>query len=522
MVLASQQPTASAARTRAIRPAAVAGGVLLLTALAVSPTLAALESFWREIHDYRHGYLVAAVVVGWLFNCRSRLNQCVVRPSRPALMAFGAALLCWLVAFNGNSELGQQLLVPPILWLGVFAALGGDAARAVLLPLAFLIFAIPVWDLLVPLLQRMTVIATETSLGAGGVPVIVRGSRISIPEGTFSVVEGCSGKHYLVVCLAVASLAVAGRRLKRWRCVLVLAIAAAVALLGNWFRVIVIVIAGHVTNMRHYLVTVDHVLFGNIVFAGMLAIILGSVIWVTPPPSSRAVAGVDTPAAPLGESRGMQIWPLAAIVLLLSAAAGGAWWGLTRTSARLELPPLPVAAGNWRGPLPPARSWWPHYVGAADERRSAYSSSDGTVETYVNVYARQRQGRELIYFENSLLGPGEWQEVETGSFFSRLLAGRGGQPATVVAIDREGTRWAIAYVYAIGSALTASDVAAQVLYGARATLGDAKAGVVAAAARCDGASCSAAQHLVALFWTDMSPSMLSMLVRAHDRDVDAS
>lgn len=521
MVVTSEGPSLEPTGGWLTAPATVTFGLLALSALAVLPTLQALESFWREIHDYRHGYLIAALAILWIALSRERLNRCVPRPNASAAVALGGLLLGWLIALNANSQLGQQLLVPLILGASVYAALGREAARAVSAPLAFFIFAIPVWDLLVPALQRLTVIATQASLGIGGVPVIVSGSKITIPEGTFLVADGCSGKHYLVVCLALAALAAAVNRLDARKAVLTLVVGAAVAIVGNWVRVIVIVTAGHLTQMRNYLVSVDHLLFGNIVFLVLLAIILAFVRAVAPadaagPGARRASAA----RAAVGNRRALIA--AAGLAVALSATAGAARWSAARTSPVPALAPPPVAAADWRGPLPASRDWRPHFVGFAEERRIAYGSDGGTVEVYVNLYGRQRQGRELIYFENSLLAAGEWRETDSDSLLRRIRSDWAQRPATLEAVDADGNRWALAFLFQVGGTATGSELGAQVLYGAAATLGEPHSGVVAAAARCEAQSCAAGHALLDRFWQAMSPRLRSMVIASRSRDGDST
>jgi transmembrane exosortase EpsH len=48
-----------------------------------------------------------------------------------------------------------------------------------------------------------------------GVPTQVEGHHVTIPSGHFSIVEGCSGKRYLMISLAFATLAAAIEQL-RW------------------------------------------------------------------------------------------------------------------------------------------------------------------------------------------------------------------------------------------------------------------------------------------------------------------
>lgn len=169
--------------------------------------------------------------------------------------------------------------------------------------------------------------------------------------------------------------------------------------------------------------------------------------------------------------------------------------------------PLPIATGDWQGPLPGVSSWTPHYSGAVGERRAAYVSGSGRVEVYVNAYGAQQQGQELIQYSNTLLAPGIWRREWPQT--TRMLAT---QPplAAFEARGEDGSLWLLAYVYDVGGRHTTASALAQIYYGLQSLREPAPSGVVALAVRCD-ADCSAAQALVAIFWDDMSGQMLGML-----------
>src|SRR5688572_4786695 len=173
------------------------------TALALWPTLLSLHQLWVGIFDYQHGYLVAAVSMSWLVLAASKLSSQRPQPSLPGSALLAAVLYAWLIAFNANSVLLHQMLLPVAIWSAVFAATGWDIARKTLAPVAFLYFAVPIWESTLPVLQLFSVVATENLLSLLGVPAKVSEYTVRIPEGTFQIIEGCSGKRYFMVTLAL-------------------------------------------------------------------------------------------------------------------------------------------------------------------------------------------------------------------------------------------------------------------------------------------------------------------------------
>ena len=105
---------------------------------------------------------------------------------RAALPLVAIALLVWAIAYRANSELMQQMLLPGHRDLAVYAAIGAASRAGVwLAPIAYLYFAIPLWEQLLPFLQWLTTTVAETVLGVMGVPTQVEGHHVTIPEGHF-------------------------------------------------------------------------------------------------------------------------------------------------------------------------------------------------------------------------------------------------------------------------------------------------------------------------------------------------
>src|SRR5439155_12783777 len=156
--------------------------------------------------------------------------------------------------------------------LAVWALIGTRVARALAFPLAFLFFAVPFGEFLVPVMIDWTADFTIWALRISGVPVYREGSFFMIPSGMWSVVEACSGLRYLIASLMIGCLfAYISYRspLRRARFV---AAAVVVPLIANWLRAYIIVILAHLTSNR--LATgIDHVIYGWIFFGVVMAIL---------------------------------------------------------------------------------------------------------------------------------------------------------------------------------------------------------------------------------------------------------
>lgn len=483
---------------------------MALSTAALWPSPQSLIHYWHDIADYRHGYLIAVVCVAWI----SRdLWTAVLRAGAPdwrGTLLIIPALFAWLLAQRAGLGIAHQMLWPIVLWLAVAAMAGYGAARRMLPAIVLFYFAIPVWDYGLPLLQRMSIAVSEFLLGVLGIPAQVTDYRVTIPEGAFEIVEGCSGKRYLVVALAVAWLGVAVNNLRGSRAVQLLALAALLALVMNWVRIVIVIYAGHATQMRHYLVANEHQSLGNVMFAVLIVVVvlLGRRLALHPNSDLHGVdADVPRPATGGGVGR---LWP----ALLLVAVPAMEHAGPREGSTPAQFGPLPVGIGRWQGPLPPRAGWVPHYVKPDDDRRVAYAGAGGIVELYANLYGRQFEGRELIQFGNQLVAPETWSALwqQPGDPLEA-----GGRRWTVLRMRGPDDRiWLLARAYFVGERLYSSELGAKLAYGWYSLAGPAPAGILAAASVCEQGNCDNARTLVADFWENMQLPMRALLPDGAD------
>jgi exosortase len=202
--------------------------------------------------------------------------------------------------------------------LAVLTAFGGAVTRLVAIPVLFLYFAVPAWDLLAPPLQSLTLAIVGWLAPAIGIPATVSGTYVLLPDNMrFEVSLACSGSGFLMECLAVAVLVgelVQATVVRRLRLVAAMVI---VAFVTNWIRVLALIAIGYSTAMRHVLVTEYHVLFGYVIFV----LVLSAFVWITvhvrplAPRADAEDAALGAPSRP-GESAFL------AALLGLAAAPG--------------------------------------------------------------------------------------------------------------------------------------------------------------------------------------------------------
>lgn len=465
----------------------VAAGFLLLW-----PTTQQLIVEWEDTDKttYTHGFLIVLITFWLLLRGRDRLPAQGVAPSFFAALLLAGASMAWLIALRSGIQTGEHLLLPAMMWLAIWSALGWRVASLAAFAVAYLYFAIPLWGAVNELLQTATVVAVELLLRLTSVPAYVDGRIVHLSAGTFEVAGGCSGLHFFIVALALASLyGEVHRDTLRTRLKLLM-LALGLALVTNWLRVYFIVLAGYLTDMQHYLVRVEHYRFGWVVFAVAMAaffFIAGKV----PATDRESVPATAHPGSSISRRD-----VLRGIALALMALAIGPLWNAMAPAAAAPLPDaatlLPVNLEGWAGPQTAnASKWRPVFKGADAQRSGEYRSGGRTVEAFTALYARQAQGKELMGYENSVL--------ETGTeIASRTRIEVNGPALELNVTDSAGQQSVLWYAYRIGAMQTHRSIVAQLRYSV-ASLGTRPvSSIVALRSRCEP-DCEAARSTLQEF-----------------------
>ncbi len=167
-------------------------------------------------HDpFSHGYLVipAAGYLAW--TRRKDFESLTPAATFWALPLLALLAFLWLLGNLTNTAVVQQFCLVAMVVGLVWGLLGSSAARALLFPLGFLLFALPLGDRIVPVLQDFTARFAVKLLQFSGVPVLLEGHVISIPGSRWQVAEACGGINYLVSSLAVGYV-FAGTAYRSW------------------------------------------------------------------------------------------------------------------------------------------------------------------------------------------------------------------------------------------------------------------------------------------------------------------
>jgi EpsI family protein len=478
----------------------VAAGVL-----ATWMSWSTLIGTWLDTNRYAHGLPLAFGAAVWFVAAAQRASTSSSRPAWGAWPGLIAAAALWLVAYGGSSAIGIQLVAPLLIVLAIWLAHGWPMLRRVIAPIAFLYFALPVWELLVPALQALCIAVVQGTLHQLGIAVAIEGVVVHIAAGSFAVVEDCSGIRFLMISLAIGYLLSIVHGLSPKTAASLLAITAVLSIIGNWLRIIIVVLAGHLSDMQHYLVAKEHESLGWAIFLAVSIAVaaIGSRMAARVPEPERAAADAGRDGARSG------LTATVVAVVSIGVIPLSLLYRSTLPPAELPQSRLPVLAGEFTGPHPPAVLWRPAFPSATVSEKAAYGPADGAVELFVAEYDAQVPGKELTHHSNRLADP-SWMVVEAAPARD-LVAGaplrirRYATPA--------GPEWLVSYFYDVGELRTTSAAAAQVAYGALSWFGPVRSRIVVAATECSS-DCARARARLAAFWHAAAPALHGAPVHA--------
>src|SRR5688572_15951574 len=440
--------------------AASLGGAFLAIGLLYRETFASLVDVWLQSDTFAHCFLVAPISILLIWRRRHDLEVAPVRPSAAGPAAALVLTLLWLVARVANVQIGEQLAATMLIPAAILAALGIEATRRITFPLAFLLFAVPFGEGLIPMLMDFTAAFTVGALRLTGIPVLREGFYFKIPSGDFEVAKACSGIRYLIACLTLGVL-YAYLSFHSWRKRLTfVAISVIAPIIANGVRAYGIVMIAHLSDMR-LAVGVDHLIYGWLFFGAMVALLF----WIggrfRDDVAARPVELAAGTAAATPPSSNATV--LTVVALCVAVAALGPYlhnarydgpFGPARSLA------APLAASGWTSAAGAGASWHEPLPADAISAQRRYSSAAGDVHLLLVAFPDENDDAETVGAVGNLVDRMRWQVLQTGS--ARGPAGALDRFGELVL--RNGAEHEVLwYWYLVSGRATASDAQAKAL-----------------------------------------------------------
>ncbi len=374
----------------------------ILLALFVTD-VADIVGIWWASATFNHCLLVAPIIAWLVWQRLPELKRIEPGAWSPGLWVLAVGALAWLVGEASSLALARHFGLILMLQGAVVACLGRWVSRGLAFPLFYAFFLVPFGEELVPPLQTVTALLATGLLDLFGVPAHLDGIFITTPFGYFEVAEACAGVQFLIAMIAFGAL-VANVCFRSWRRrIAFMAASILIPVLANGVRAWGIIQVAHITSID-FAVGFDHVIYGGLFFAVIIALILavGWPFFERAPGEAWINSSLQGRAGPAGGLR--RIAPIA----ILIAALPVAWSASVSASGTRPVPPdfvLPQVAG-WTSETA-GTEWTPSFAGADLLRVGRYRDSDGRfVDLAIAVYARQDESGELVGYGQGAAGVG--------------------------------------------------------------------------------------------------------------------
>jgi len=479
--------------------------LLAITLVLFLPTLLSYPDAWRSA-TYNHGYLVAVATVWLIWRERASVRKSALAGATwpPATLAAAALSFAWLFAMVTNVQSVHQTLLPVILLAWSGGVLGRDAARRLWPITGVFLLAVPIWEVFIPPLRELTVLAATTSLRLVHVPAVIEGNVVHIQYGSFVIANGCAGLSYRLSGLTIGALySQLESRTRRSR-IAVIALAAGLAIVGNWIRVASLIMIGNVTEMRSGLVD-DHLTYGWAIFLGGLVVFFPLAGRVHRRDAANVrTDGMHDPATrdarATAESADRDpVWLRRAVLTTVAAIVGPVIYLSFSSMPTREpaAPTIPASSTTWEPtPQPAGRpyQWRPAFAAAAEHLSDSWTSGDQQVLVDRFVYRDQRQGAELVGYGNRIA-------ANDALIAERVIGSLGprGRLVNEALVRSENEVLLVWYWYRVGGAETESAVRSKLLGVVAFFKRTPRAELIAVSTGCASDSCERASEALSSF-----------------------
>jgi exosortase D (VPLPA-CTERM-specific) len=446
--------TLTLSQTKAIRSGLLALAAVLVAVAAFDDALWELVRRWMAEEEYSHGFLIPIVSVWLLWMRREALFANVGRPSWAGPVVILLAIFMHVIGEYTSIFILSQLGFIIVL-IGIVLATGGySLLKVTFVPVAFLIFAIPLpYFIESKLTLQLQLISSQLGVDVirmFRIPVYLEGNIIDLGNFKLQVVEACSGLRYLYPLLSLSFLAAYLFQAPIWQRALVFLSGIPITIGMNGFRIGMV----GVTVDRWGIQMAEGVLHffeGWVIFivcAGflvteifLLARLSGrSFFQIFQLPTLTAKAARKKSSEPAGQ--------LALVSSLLLVCAAGLI--VHSISHRPEIIPertrfaaFPTKIGEWQGHPARLDQGTEQGLGLDDYVLSNYRKANGKpVNFYVAYYSSQRNG--YAPHSPSVCIPGSGWLITNLERISYNGLG-GALPLNRAIIERDGTKQIVYY-----------------------------------------------------------------------------
>lgn len=400
-----------------------AAGVLLLASmyLAFEHAVRAMVQQW-SLEEFSHGYLIPFISLYLAWQRRSALRWQEFRGSWAGVAAVGGGILLGVAGRLATLVIVEYLALIVVIAGLVLALTGWRALRTLRVPLAILLFMIPlpniVMNALSAQLQLMSSALGVWILRLVGVTVFLEGNVIDLGTYRLEVAEACSGLRYLLPLMTLSFLIACLYRAALWKRVLIFVSSIPVTLVTNSIRIATIGVMVDTWGPQMAEGAV-HAVQGWMMFMVSTAVVLLEVIALSHVGGDRVPwrtsFGLEGPALrpfirPV-QLRTVPVtaWSAAGLVLMFALSARALPVPQEWVPNREKFASFPLHVGRWSGRQEPMEQVYLDALKLDDYLLTNYVAGDSVpVNLYVAWYDRQSTG-DSTHSPKACLPGGGWR-----------------------------------------------------------------------------------------------------------------
>jgi exosortase len=207
---------------------------------------------WNPENNQEHSTLILPIALMLVWLHRDQIATVPKVPSAAGLWTVLGGILCFVL---GAWTLQPRLAIValPFLAFGSVQFLWGrQVARIVLFPCAFLLFMIPIGNIVQGTVSLQLLVSSACNFLANliGVKIEVAGTTIKSLDGSFNfeIAEGCSGIRSLMAMITVTALYVHFTQKRFWKQCVIFAGSIVFSLIGNMARIFTVILVAKFIN----------------------------------------------------------------------------------------------------------------------------------------------------------------------------------------------------------------------------------------------------------------------------------
>jgi len=170
------------------------------------PLFPSLVSEWVNFPDYSHGVLILPLSLYFLWRKRGEIKNTAVTPCAAGVFIIIAGLMLYILGKLGFQLFLQYCSMLLVLFGLVYAQLGKQLAAKAAFPIAYLIFMIPlpqiVYSAIAFPLRMLSTKLTYLLLKLVGIKAMAQGNIIGLTTCKLDVATPCSGLRSMIVFTA--------------------------------------------------------------------------------------------------------------------------------------------------------------------------------------------------------------------------------------------------------------------------------------------------------------------------------